>query len=154
MKKFAKILVVFMGVILLAGCGNSKTISKCTLESDQSASGYKLSSEYNIYATGDVVTSVKTTEVVTSDNNTILEYFEKTLKTQYDAANKSYGGYSFDIKKDENKVTSNVTIDYTKMDLSKYVKDNTAMKSYMNKDNKITLKGAKKLSEALGATCE
>lgn len=154
MKKFAKILVVFIGIIFLAGCGNSKTVTKCTLDSDQSANGYSLKSEYNIYATGDVVTSVKTTEVVTSDKENILNYFETTLKTQYTAANKSYGGYSFDVKKSDNKITSNVTIDYNKMNLKKFVEDNASMKSYVNKDNKITLSGAKKLYESLGATCK
>ena len=119
MKKFAKVLVVFIGIIFLAGC-NKNTVTKCTLDSDQSANGYTLSSEYLIYATGSVVNSVKTTEVVTSDNETILNYFEKTLNSQYEATNKSYGGYKFDIKKEDNKVTSNVTIDYNKMNLKKY----------------------------------
>lgn len=162
MKKIAKILVVFVGVIFLAGCDtndlfgsiNNKSITKCTLDSDQSANGYKLNSEYNIYATGNVVTSVKTTEVVTSDKEEILKYFQNTLNTQYEAANKSYGGYSFDIKKSDNKITSNVTIDYNKMNLKKFVQDNASMKSYINKDNKITLSGAKKLYESLGATCK
>lgn len=156
MKKFIKVLVIFVGVIFLAGCNGvgKNTVTKCTLDSDQTASGYTLKSEYIIYSKGDIVTSVKTKEVVTSDNITILNYFENTLNTQYEAANKSYGGYTFDVKKEEKKVTSNVTIDYTKMDLNKYVKDNASMKTYMNKDSKITLSGAKKLYESFGATCK
>ena len=40
------------------------------------------------------------------------------------------------------------------MNLKKFVEDNASMKSYVNKDNKITLSGAKKLYESLGATCK
>ena len=40
--------LVFVAVIFLTGCGSEKTIT-CSYESDQSASGYKLTSEYKIY---------------------------------------------------------------------------------------------------------
>ena len=40
------------------------------------------------------------------------------------------------------------------MDLAKYVKDNSAMKNYVNKDNKMLVDGLVKTYEALGATCK
>ncbi len=154
MKRLAKIIFISISILLLSGCGSKKLTTKCTLDSDQSASGYKLESVYNIYSTNGIVDSVKTKEVVTSKNNTILSYFENILKSQYTKAGKAYGGYTFNVKKEDDKVTSEVTIDYNKMDLSKFVRDNASMKSYVNKSNKITLDGAKKIYESLGATCK
>lgn len=153
MKKIFKLLFVFLGIILISGCGGSK-VTKCELNSDQSASGYTLNSTYNIYSTGNVVKKVVTKETVTSENTTVLQYFEKTLKEQYETANSSYGGYKFDIKKTNNKVISSVSIDYSKLDMKKFVDNNTAMKSYVNKNNQLTLEGAKKLYETLGASCK
>ncbi|MBP3635088.1 MAG: DUF1307 domain-containing protein [Bacilli bacterium] len=155
MKKGVKILAISLCMFLLVGCSSKEEkIVTCTLTNDQSASGYKLDSTYKIYATDDSVTSVETEEVVTSDNEQIRNYFEKTLNDSYQTADKTYGGYTYNVKNEGNKVTSKVTIDYTKMNLDKFVKDNSSMKAYVNKDNKITLKGAKNIYESLGATCE
>ncbi|MBO5530577.1 MAG: DUF1307 domain-containing protein [Bacilli bacterium] len=154
MKKFVKLTFAFMLVVLLTGCLGKDKVTKCTLKSDQSASGYKITSEYNVYSSKDEVNKVVTTETVESKNNTILAYFEKQLKSQYKANNDSYGGYKYEITNKDGKVVSKVTIDYSKMNLNKFVKDNPAMKSYVNKSNKITVKGIKSMYQSMGATCE
>lgn len=154
MKKFVKLTFAFMLVVLLTGCLGKDKVTKCTLKSDQSASGYKITSEYNVYSSKDEVNKVVTTETVESKNNTILAYFEKQLKSQYKANNDSYGGYKYEITNKDGKVVSKVTIDYSKMNLNKFVKDNPAMKSFVNKSNKITVKGIKSMYQSMGATCE
>ncbi|MBQ9013266.1 MAG: DUF1307 domain-containing protein [Bacilli bacterium] len=154
MKKFVKLTFAFMLVVLLTGCLGKDKVTKCTLKSDQSASGYKITSEYNVYSSKDEVNKVVTTETVESKNNTILAYFEKQLKSQYKANNDSYGGYKYEITNKDGKVVSKVTIDYSKRNLNKFVKDNPAMKSYVNKSNKITVKGIKSMYQSMGATCE
>ena len=151
MKKFFKLTFVFMLVALLAGCKGGYVVTKCSSTSDQSASGYTIKSEYNIY---DVVSKVEITETVTSKNTTILAYFEKQHKDQYKANNNTYKGYTYNVTNKDGKVVSKVTIDYSKMDLNKFIKDNPAMKSYVNKDKKITLNGIKKMYESMGSTCE
>ena len=115
MKKFVKLTFAFMLVVLLTGCLGKDKVTKCTLKSDQSASGYKITSEYNVYSSKDEVNKVVTTETVESKNNTILAYFEKQLKSQYKANNDSYGGYKYEITNKDGKVVSKVTIDYSKM---------------------------------------
>ncbi len=156
MKKGVKFLVISLFVLLLVGCTSKeeKVVKTCTLNSDQSSSGYTLNSTYKIYATNDVVTSVETEEIVTSENKQIRDYFESTLNTSYKTANETYGGYTYNIKNEDNKVSSKVTIDYTKMDLEKFINSNTSIKAYVNKDNKLTLEGVKKIYENLGAICE
>ena len=154
MKKYVySLALVLVGILCVTGCGSSSKVT-CTYESDQSASGYKLKSEYNIYSDGDVVTKVETTETVESKNNTVLSYFEKQLKEQYKTNNEKYKGYDYKVTNKDGKVVSEVTIDYSKMDLNKFVEDNTAMKSFVNKDNKLTVKGVKSMYESIGAKCK
>ena len=154
MKKIIFSLTIFLTVVLFtAGCGSSNKVT-CTLESDQSASGYKLKAEYNIYYDGDVVTKVDTTETIESSNNSILSYFEKATKEQYKTNNEKYKGYDYEVTNKDGKVVSKVTVDYSKQDLKKFVEDNPAMESFVNKDNKLTLDGVKSMYESVGATCK
>ena len=154
MKKGLKILFISLFVILISGCGKSdkEVVSTCTLSSDQSSNGYKISSNYEIHSKNGLVNSVTTKETVESDNEQVRSYFKKTLEDSYNTANESYGGYTYNVTEDGNKIISDVTIDYSKMDLNKFVKDNSQMKSYI-KNNKISLDGMKKIYETLGATC-
>lgn len=155
MKKGFKILFISLFVFLLAGCEkNKEVVTKCELTSNQAASGYSLDSTYEIYSKGGVVNKVKTKEVVTSDQEDVLTYFETYLNESYETASDTYGGYTYKVTKSDDKISSDVTIDYNKMDLDKFVSDNSSMKAYVNKDNKITLEGVTKIYESLGATCE
>ena len=140
-------------VLFTTGC-KKQVVTTCNYKNDQKASGYNINSTYNIYSDGKTVNKVVMEEVVTSKNTTVLKFFEKKLKDQYEKINSTYGGYTIDVKNKDKKVISTVTIDYNKMNLKKYVKDNVALKSYIDKNNKMTLKGAKALYESLGATCK
>lgn len=154
MKKGLKILFISLFVILISGCGksNKEVVSTCTLSSNQSSNGYKISSNYEIHSKDGLVNSVTTKETVESDNEQVRSYFKKTLEDSYNTANESYGGYTYNVTEDGNKVISDVTIDYSKMNLEKFVNDNSQMKSSI-KNNRISLDGMKKIYEALGATC-
>lgn len=156
MKKGVRFLLISLFAILLVGCSsnNKEVVKKCTLTSNQVANGYSLSSEYEIHSKGGVVNSVTTKETVTSDTKSVLTYFEDYLDKTYKTANDTYGGYTYSIEKTDNSVTSNVTIDYNKMDMDKFISDNSSMKAYVNSKGKITLEGVTKIYEALGATCE
>lgn len=156
MKKALKILSVLLVVVILCGCeGTTKEkIVKCSTSKNDVVNGYELKSSYVIYTKGDVVNKVKTTEIVTSNTDSILGYFETSLNSAYEKYSNQYGGYSYKVTKEENKVIADVTIDYTKMDLDKFAKDNPSIKSAMTDDNKLTLEGVKAMYKALGATCE
>lgn len=155
MKKGFKFLFISLFVFLLAGCDSNKEIvTKCELTSNQAASGYSLKSTYEIYSKSGIVNKVKTKEVVTTDKENVLTYFETYLNKSYKTASDTYGGYTYKVTKSDDKVSSDVTIDYNKMDLDKFVSDNSSMKAYVNKNNKITLEGVTKIYESLGATCE
>lgn len=153
-----KVFFVFCFVTLLCtGCNatnNEIKIMNCDLKSTNSVQGYTLTSKYTVYYTGDSVNSVETKEEVKSDEESILDYFEKTLTNTYETANENYGGYDNNITRSDNSITSITKIDYNKMDMKKYIDDNTAVKSYVNSDNKFTIDGIKSIYEAMGAICK
>ena len=89
MKKILKSLLVFLFIFIICGCSNKKSerIVKCTLEQNNVAYEYKLSSEYNIYTDGNIVNKVETTEIATSNKQEILdslENYNNTLSYLYD----------------------------------------------------------------------
>lgn len=156
MKNIVKVFTALIVVTLLCGCGaeEKERVIKCTASQSDLTNGYQIKAEYNIYAKGDVVKSVKTKEVVTSDQEAILNAFETTLNSTYETYSKEYGGYNYEIVKDNNTVTSNVEIDYSIMDLTKFANDNSVLKNYMNDNNELTVDGLKTMYKSLGATCE
>lgn len=153
MKKFIYGALAIGILFLLSGCGAKEKTIECTLSSNDKINGYQLNSTYTIYAKGDSVEKVVTKEEVTSDSEEILNYFESTLKTTYEAADKAYGGYQYSVDKKDNKVVSDVTIDYNKMNVKQYVTDVPALKNYV-KNDKLTVEGLTSLYEGMGATCK
>ena len=85
---------------------------------------------------------------------TLERYLQSVLNQTYSKTNETYGGYDFKITKDGNTLTADTTIDYNKMDLKKYVEDNSSLKPYVNDNNMLTTDGLKTLYTSLGASCE
>lgn len=152
MKKL--IFVIPFIVLCLVGCNdNAKTGTiTCTLSSNDVVNGYQLQSTYKINYVGNYVNSVDTEEIVTSDSNDILNYFETTLNDTYKKTNEAYGGYNYNVVKEDGKVTSTVTIDYNNMNLNQFVIDQPTLKSYVD-DGKLLVNGIKSMYETMGAIC-
>ena len=157
MKKSLKIFAIIVVAIIMTGCGSKSAksvVEKCTLSKNDTTNGFELVSEYNIYAKGNEVYKVVTTETVTSENDTILSYFEDTLNETYKSASKLYGGYTIDVRKEDGKVISNTTIDYSVMDMKKFIEDQPSLKAYVTSNNKLSVEGIKSIYESMGAICE
>lgn len=150
MKKGLMLLLPIL-MFCVVGCSKGNTIT-CTLESEDSASGYKISAVYKINHKDDLVEYVESEEVVTSSNATVLSSFESILKSTYESANSTYGGYTYDVKKTDSTVTAKVKVDYNTMNLKQYVEDQQVLQNYL-KDGKLTVDGVKSVYTALGAKC-
>lgn len=154
MKKYIKLFALIMVVFMATGCNSIGTkVTTCTLDNDQSKSGYKILSTYKIYSKKDVVKKVEMEETLTSKNTTILAYFEKIYNARYKTENSKYKGITYNVKKEDGKLITRVTTDYNKLNMTDYIKANSAMNSYVNKDKKFTLEGAKTMYESIGAKC-
>ncbi len=159
-----KALFLLSLLFLLTGCGEEtkedviqevpkQATVHCELSSRDVINGYETTAEYTIYYTGDYVDKVDTVETIISDSTEILDTMEAYINTTYDSMNNAYGGYTYEVKKEDGKVISNVEIDYTEMDLDRYVTDQPLMTNYV-KDGKFLLDGIVEIYEATGATCE
>lgn len=149
MKKTLSLVAVLSLCILLTGCGKA---IKCSSSSEQK--NYDISTDYKIESSGKIVTKVTINQVIESKDKKVLNNFKKQLEEQYKNNNTVYGGYSYKVNIKGKKLTADITIDYKKFNLDKFVKANSAMKEYVNKDNKLTVEGAKKMYKATGATCK
>ena len=153
----AILVVVLILIILGVWFGVNKYVNreqkmKCTLHSDQNKNGYVLDTEYNIKYSKDIVQEVHIQETIKSEKEDVLTKYEKQWKDQYAYNKKTFGGYTYKVTKEEGKVVSDVTIDYTTMNLGKFIRFNAAMNEY-TKDNKLTVEGIKKMYEKSGAFC-
>lgn len=156
MKKILMLVTIIFFALILQGCAEEKKekIVTCKLEENNVAYGYKLSSVYKAYSDGKIVKKVETTEIATSDNESVLNYFENYINTLYGKMNDAYGGYDYTVTNENGKVTSITKIDYTSLNREQFIKDQPSMKKYMNDDNMITLEGIISMYETIGATCE
>lgn len=151
MKKFLMLVPALL--LLVTGCGDKKGTITCTLSANNRMDGYETISEYKINYKGDIVESVETVETITAENEEVLDTLKSVVEETYAKADKAYGGYKYEVKKDGKKIISTVTIDYDSMDVDKFAKDTPAIKDYV-KDGKFTVEGAKKIYETYGATCK
>lgn len=156
------ILIVLFVIIIIIVFGHGGSSSKaniepsksCKLVSDQSASGYVVTTGYEIYSTDGIVDKVKQFEIVDSKDKNIIDFFKTQFNNQNKSTNEKYGGYTYIVLKLKNRVTNSITIDYSKFDMKKFANDNSGMEGYINKDNRLTLDGALKMYTSIGATCK
>lgn len=153
-KKIPIILVCMTIALILVGCGPQEKTFTCTLYKKDVINNYELNSTYKVYVKGDTVNKVETTEIVKSNDKSKIDYFEETLEKTYKAMDKAYGGYENKIKKEDLKLTSVTVVDYNNMNIDQLIKDDSSMKSIVNKNKKITVDGIKNIYEQLGAECE
>lgn len=145
-------LVIALGFIYFIFFNKKVTVCSSTLDQNES-SGYVIKSEYKIKSLRGTAKSAVISNVITSENNTILAYFEKQYKDTYTEQNKKYGGYTVKTETNGKTVTITATIDYTKVNLKELVKDYSGITNDIN-NNKLSLDGAKKMFTNVGATCE
>ena len=156
MKKILNLIGCVAFCFILSACSKAEVEEKtltCTLHKKDVINNYELNSTYKVYAKGDAVNKVETTEIVTSDSATVIDYFEETLNSTYKAMNDAYGGYDYEITKEEGKVTSITIINYNELNLNQLANDDASMKLILNDNNQVTVNGLTSLYQQMGAEC-
>ena len=147
-----KSIILFTLLLFIMGCGSKDGRVICNYQSENTKDNYKVSSRYIIYYKDNMVTTVKTEEVVTSKNENVIEKFEDEYTKAYEKNAKKYNGYSYKIDSSSKRLTVNSTYDYTKIGVKELVKGDSSLKEYV-KGNKISKEGMKMFYEKIGATC-
>ena len=148
--KICLVLVIIISIVVFIFFNRSKK-TICLLEDNQK--GYKLSTKYKIYSKKDIVLKVVSNTIIESSNIKKLKETEKYYNKQYKSYNEMYSGYDYDIVLKNNKLYSNVKINYKKYDMKKFIYYNGAMKDFVNDKKQYTLEGAKKYYKSIGAKC-
>ena len=151
MKKIKYLTMLFVAALLLTGCGGTKEkTTKCVLNLNDPGS-FEVTTNYTIHHKNNIISKVILDELVVSQDQEILDYFEDYLNEMYPLYNTTYGGYTYDVKRSNDRITSKVTMDYTKMDLVKF-SENTGIK--VNKNNKVEVDDLVSAYKGVGAKCE
>lgn len=152
MKKIKYLLVVLLAVVFVTGCGSSNKTLKCTNKIEVEGINYSATYEI-VYDSDEHVKEVTSTETIKSDDEDYLTEAKESSEQLYKSNDKTYGGYNYKISVSGDTLTSKCTIDYSKMDVKKYVED-TGLEDFADKDNNVKLSGVISIYEQLGATCE
>ena len=157
-KKIALILLSCISVVLIIlmiiAAGNRSKVISCTQTSDQPNLGYKTETTIEIRYDENIVKLVKSTKKIEAKDKQKLEELINSYSSQYDLNNASYGGYTQSTSNgDDTHATFNGEIDYSKVDMQKFIKDNPSMEQY-TESAKLTKDGAKRMYEASGFECK
>ena len=145
-------LILSLVCILLTGCSKEKYFT-CKIDLNNEIDEYQLGATYKIYYKDSLVTKIEKEEVYTSSNEDTLKYFNEYKNLEYKNLNDLYGGTTYTVELEEEKVIMNATIDMSVADIKKMVKNNYIDRDYVSL-NKLTTGGIKLIYESKGATCD
>lgn len=156
-----RVLFCLLLLLSLTGCSDKelKEEEKVKLETisckliNEDPSGYTTSSEYNINYQDKYVNNVVTVETITSDSEEFLNIMKEYVSSIYETSNEKYGGYSYKVERNDNKLIATVKVDYSKLDLITYISDQPEFNNYVQ-DGKFLVSGAIKIYESYGAICD
>lgn len=169
MKSLKKVLLVtLIGVIVLTGCKKKDTLQG-TIDDIQVAEENAILCErdtvvnekdktnmhvnYKIVYDGEIVKSIKQVEKVTTSNGSFFNDYKSTVESLY-SPYKSLEGYTYTIGTDDDTIVTSITMDFTKIDLDRFVEiDHNNEINYID-NGKVSLSKTKTLFENMGATCK
>lgn len=143
-----KIILCFILLFMLSGCKEDYKICKVNLKNN--IENYTLESEYKIYYKNSFVTKIEKEEVYKSTSKEKIKYLEEINKL---VLNNYNSGYTYDIKKEDNKLIINTNIDTNTIDINQLIDSGQFDQNYIV-SNKITLSGLVKYYESKGAACD
>lgn len=151
MRLFKCIIIIFV-FMCLVGCDKEKSFV-CNLDIYNTTQDYSLHAIYKVYYKGNYVKRIVKKDVYSSDNIEMLNYFEQYKNLEYDNLNSIYGGFDFEIKKDETNLTINTNINLNEVNVKKMLIDKYIDSNYII-SNKLTISGIKYFYKEKGAVCE
>lgn len=153
MNKIIKILSTnILLLILVTGCGKKNYIT-CTNYVKNDEQNYILESKYKIYYKDKYVKEIAITENYTSEIDEVMDYIEEYRDLFYSNQSDLYGGYTYNLKKLDNRIIIDILVDSESLDIKEMVKDGYLDKNYTI-NNKLTVTGAKYFYSSIGAICE
>ena len=147
-----KFLILFIFLLYLSGCSSKEGIVSCSINKNEELLGYNINSVYFIKYRDNYVIEVIGKDIITSEFNDILDNLEEELKTGYQELEDLYGGHNYEVIRDNNKLISNLNINFKDLKLEEYIKDIPLLTNYY-KNNKLLKEGLITYYEDGGYIC-
>lgn len=148
MKKVFLLLIV----ILLSGCSKENYFT-CKIDLENKIQEYQLNAVYKVYYKNSFVTKIEKKEIYTTDNEETYNYFNEYKNLEYTNLNNLYGGTTYTISLEGNKVILDATINMNFVDIKQMIKDRYINNDYIT-SNKLTIGGIKNIYKEKGAICD
>ncbi len=151
-----KVLLLVLLILICSGC-SSGTISsaegvyKCSRKGTLDGGISQLS--YELYYEGDYLTILHSTEKVYSSDETVLDTFEEAYQNIF----KAYEGleyYDATVTRNEGVVTSDIVINYAKIDTDKLLAIEGEEDNVIDKDGKVRVKTWLDFAKQYGVSCD
>ena len=99
---------------------------------------YDIAGKYAIFLDDkDNVIMISSTEIIESKNIETLNQFESYYNSSYEKI-ANYGGYTYDIYQENNRVIANVIVDYNTFNMESYANEYEDVSKYLTEDYKLT----------------
>lgn len=151
-----KTLLIFAVLFIVTGCNESNkkknnenillndivledkdATYECSMYSNENKD-YDVAGKYAIFVDeNDNVTMINSTEIIESKKDEILNQFENYYNSSYDKI-ANYGGYTYDIYQENNRVIANVIIDYNTFNMESYAEEHEEIVPYINEEHHLT----------------
>lgn len=127
---------------------------ECKMSNDYEGEA-KIETNYIIHSNKktNTVNKVESTQVIETDNKTMIDHYSEQFEEQYKNADKEYGGFDYKLDVKDNKLTFNLTINYRKVDMDKFVSKFDDFKSLLDDENQIKTEELKAFYEGKGYGC-
>lgn len=153
MKKKMMMLLVICLVVLVTACDKEDNykVVKC-VRNVEATSDLEVEANYYLYYEGDYIKKMESKEVVKASTKSILNTYKSAYEKSY-SPYKDIEYYDNKITIDGNTLTSEVNIDYTKVDIDKLI-ELEGEKDNIYEDGKVSLKKALDLYDEAGLQCD
>ena len=147
-----KLVILIVISLYLTAYNNKNGTINCTMSQNEELLGYNINSVYFIKYRDNYVIEVIGKDIITSEFNDILDNLEEELKTGYQELEDLYGGHNYEVIRDNNKLISNLNINFKNLKLEEYIKDIPLLTNYY-KNNKLLKEGLIAYYEDGGYIC-
>ena len=172
MIKLKKYIFILLSLLIITGCDNDdsnitdNSILSNTIEIDtkdasylcikdykDELNNYALGSKYAIVTENDTVKTIRSIEIVESNKQSIINDFEGYINANYSRI-KEYGGYTYSINHDNNKLITSVTINLDEFNMDGFLSEFPDFVNNLNEEHKLTYESLIKYYEENNIVCE
>lgn len=145
-------LLLVMVLCVATGCGNKIKTYTCK-GSSKGDGDLELTYNYTVKYKGDDVISINSVETISTSDEDDLDYYKEYFEGVYGVLDEKLDHYDNTIKVDGNKIISETDIDYSKIDVDKFIEANPANAALFT-DGKIKVSTVKTVYQQLGLECK